>query len=323
MRQHDTIELLSDESALVRNSCSATSSGDTIKLVLQQCDVFGRQRTARPRRSSSPGSLWLWQDTHLLCLFFVLFDDHEGITTPSSGRAALRGESGCSLRKAPPWAAAPATRSAGSADIVAEGLGSGNALSRHTPHSSFFPSVSSAPQVVTAPARSGWAALGLGCCRSDSCSQAFEDTTSVYILFQIALFSEVVWAAAPGPLRSGRCARGAVAACLRSAWCVIAAKTHATISFSYWPVVVVRAYFVFECSGARFVCRESAVFLCLHPFEIIGFGGRGILPLIGVHVPSPEVHFVCRCAVLRFFCVRAVCTAVSLFFAAESASSYH
>ena len=35
---------------------------------------------------------------------------------------------------------------------------------------------------------------------------------------------------------------------------------------------------------------------------------------------APEVHFVCRCAALRF--VRAVCTAVSLFLAAESGSSY-
>ena len=27
----------------------------------------------------------------------------------------------------------------------------------------------------------------------------------------------------------------------------------------------------------------------------------------------PEVHFVCRCAALRFFCARAVCAALSRF----------
>ena len=136
------------------------------------------------------------------------------------------------------------------------------------------------------------------------------------------------WAAALGPLRSWWC--GGVPDV--SMVCNSCQDTRNNLAvpvewffthFSYWPVVVVRAYFVFECSGARFVCRESAVFLCVHPFEIIGFGGRGILLLIGVHFPSPEVHFVCFCAVLRFFCVRAVCTAVSLFFAAESASSCH
>ena len=41
-----------------------------------------------------------------------------------------------------------------------------------------------------------------------------------------------------------------------------------------------------------------------------------------LHFPVPEVHFVCRCAALRFFCARAVCTAVPLIFAAESAASY-
>ena len=57
--------------------------------VLQQCDVFGRQLNGK----AAPELLaWLWQvffscrqDTHLLCLFFVLFDDHEGITTLSPG----------------------------------------------------------------------------------------------------------------------------------------------------------------------------------------------------------------------------------------------
>ena len=104
------------------------------------------------RWSSSSATLWLWQPLsavfarHTLVVFqsFDTLHNHEAITTLSPGRAALRGENGRSPRKAPPRAAAPATRSAGSAIIVAAGPGSANALSRHTHHlSSFFLSVSS------------------------------------------------------------------------------------------------------------------------------------------------------------------------------------
>ena len=42
------------------------------------------------------------QDTHLPVYCWVLFDDHEAITTLSRGRAALREENGRSPRKAPP-----------------------------------------------------------------------------------------------------------------------------------------------------------------------------------------------------------------------------
>ena len=101
--------------------------------------------------------------------------------------------------------------------------------------------------------------------------------------------------------------------CCRSGEWERALKTHATISLfllsgslrisaiGLW--LLSELVLFLSAPGARFVCRESAVFLCVHPCEIIGFGGRGILLLIGVHFPSPEVHFVCRCAVLRFFCV--------------------
>ena len=80
--------------------------------VLQQCDVFGRQLNGKAAPelltwiNVALASVFFVPTRHTFTLFiFVLFDDHEGITTPSSGRAALRGESGCSPRKAPPWAA--------------------------------------------------------------------------------------------------------------------------------------------------------------------------------------------------------------------------
>ena len=180
--------------------------------------------------------------THI-CFIFVSF------CTPFTNMRLLRRFHACPDRllfggrmAAPPRKALPGPGSSSphgavegrrSANIVAAVPGSGNVPSRHTPLSSFFPSISSAtPSSVGACCarawlRSGLAALGLGCARAG--------------------------------LRSGWAALG-LGYC-RSAWWVTASKTHATVSlflsgssrcssgvvlcafqrFSYWPVVVFRA----------------------------------------------------------------------------------
>ena len=173
---------------------------------------------------------------------------------------------------------------------------------QYTRHlSSLFPSVSSDTPGCDGPC---CARAGLRLLQVRLVYTSFQDMTSVYILFQIALFSEVEWAAALGPLRSWSWCSGSVPE-VRMV-CNSEQDTRHNLAvplarFSFWSVIVVRACFVFECSRARFVCSESAVFLSVHPCAIIGVGGRGILLSIGALFPSPEVHFVCRCAALRFF----------------------
>ena len=65
--------------------------------------------------------------------------------------------------------------------------------------------------------------------------------------------------------------------------------------------------FVFEVLwGTLRLPRIYRFTLCVHHSELSGFAGCAILLSNGAPFPSPKVHFVCRCAALRFFCVRAV-----------------
>ena len=94
-----------------------------------------------------------------------------------------------------------------------------------------------------------------------------------------------------------------------------------------FTVVLVRVYFACKSCGTRFDCRES--FFSFFARSSLRLSQRLLLygalwDSVLFNGAPPEVHFVCRCAALRFFCVRAACTAISLFVAAESAaSSYH
>ena len=87
------LKLQTDEAALERGRCTAISSttpgsaGAPLWIIVALASVlcYGAGKT------------------HIYPVYFwVLFDDHEAITTLSRGRAALRGENGRSPRKAPP-----------------------------------------------------------------------------------------------------------------------------------------------------------------------------------------------------------------------------
>ena len=142
---HDTTKLLNNEPALGLGRCR-------IIVALANVVFYGASKT------------------HIYPVYFwVLFDDHEAITTLSRWRVALRVDNGRSSRKALPWAVALATRSAGSAIIVAAGLGSETRSQDTRPLQRSFLKFRSIRQVETAAA-----ALRLGaaarryhrCCRS-------------------------------------------------------------------------------------------------------------------------------------------------------------
>ena len=240
--------------------------------------------------------------THIYPVYFwVSFDDHEAITTLFGGEWPLTPEGTARAEVFCVYHDSMELLGAGRPSPLKASFG--EARKTHATISLFLGCVAFLCQLIClfvcfcvswfmSPGETAAAARGLGC-------------------------------AGAGLLRSRR----AASASLLQVTCRGTRKTHAINSpcrpFFFWRFLLLLIFF-----GVRFDCRNWLRRSCAVAVEYasrwsIAEQCHLLMSADFLHFPFPEVHFLCRCAALRFLCARAVCTAVPLIFAAESPASYH